>query len=72
MTELRLHQALYSRPAVEQARGLYADYAAVDLGEDGEHWVLRVSSDDPARERAVSGELANSALGITVEGRGQS
>jgi hypothetical protein len=70
VTEVRLHQKLYEKQAVAEAVRLYADFATIDLVEEGEHWIARVSSDDLARERLVGGELGNSALGLTLEERG--
>jgi hypothetical protein len=70
VTEIRLHQELYEKQAVTEAVRLYADFAAIELREEGEHWIARVSSDDVERERLIGGELGNSALGLTLEGRG--
>jgi hypothetical protein len=71
VTELRMHRQLYSSTAVNEAVRLYSDFAGVELAEESEHFIARVTDDDPARERLVSGELANAALGLTLEERGR-
>lgn len=71
MTELRLHRTLYRGTAVDAALVVYASYATFEHLEEGDHWVVRVSSTSPARERRVARELANYALGLTVAAHGR-
>ncbi len=71
MTELRLHRTLYRSAAVDAALQVYGSYATLEQLEEGDHWVVRVSSTSPARERRVARELANYALGLTVAAHGR-
>lgn len=71
MTELRLHRTLYRGTAVDAALQVYGSYATFERVEDGDYWVVRVSSSAPARERRVARELANYALGLTVPAHGR-
>lgn len=70
MREVRLHQALYAREAVDRAVQLYGEFATLERFEDGEHFGVRVSGEDAARERVIAGELSNAVLGLTLEQRG--
>lgn len=69
MTELRFHQDLYPATAVDEAVGVYNRFASFELAEDAAHRIVRVSASSPARERHISLELANYALGLTIQGR---
>ncbi len=71
MTELRFHRTLYRGTSVDEAIKVYGSYATLEQLEDGEHWVVRVSSTSPARERRIARELANYALGLTVAAHGR-
>jgi hypothetical protein len=71
VTELRLHRTLYRAAAVDAALEVYGSYATLEQLEEGDHWVVRVSSTSPARERRVARELANYALGLTVAAHGR-
>jgi len=71
VTELRLHRTLYRGTAVDAALEVYGSYATFEQLEEGDHWVVRVSSTSPARERRVARELANYALGLTVAAHGR-
>ena len=66
MTELRFHRDLYRGTAVDEAAKQFAAHVRLELVEEPEHWVVRVSAETPAREREAAGELANWALGLTV------
>lgn len=70
MKELRLHRAVYSTSAVDEAASVFASYATIERSEEGEHQVVRVTSESPVRERRVAGELGNYALGLSVRDRG--
>lgn len=73
MIELRLARSLYAGSAVDEAARVFAPYAAIELIEDpihfADYWIVRVTAAAPDRERAVAGELANHALGRTVQKR---
>jgi hypothetical protein len=68
VTLLRFHRAIYAGKAVDEAVKRFAAFAAFELREEPEHWVVQLSA--PSRERQVAGELANYALGLTVRNRG--
>ncbi len=68
MITLRLHREVYDDGAVGAAIKVYESFAAFDRAAEGEHWVVRVTSPQAARERRVAGEFANYALGLTVKG----
>lgn len=70
MRELRFHRELYRGEHVDQAIKLYDRFAAIERAEEDAHWVVRVAASTPARERQVADELANFALGLTIQGRG--
>lgn len=67
---LRLHRALYASSAIEQAIELYAPHAEIARAEEGDHVVLSIASPRPGRAERVARELANYALGLTVQTRG--
>jgi hypothetical protein len=69
VTPLRLHRDLYAASAVDRAIGVYAPHATIERREDGAHWVVEITAKTPERERKVSGELANYALGLTTKER---
>ncbi len=69
MTELRFHRELYSGTAVDTAVKTYGPFARFELAEEPQYWIVRVSGDAPTRERKIAGELANTALGLSVSGR---
>lgn len=70
MTELRLHRSLYAEPALADAIRLYAAHAEITREAEGEHHVLRIESARPGRGARVARELANYALGLTIQARG--
>lgn len=67
MIELRFHRELYAGTAIDAALVRLADYAAFERNEDGAYFVVRVTAASPTRARKVAGELANFALGLTIE-----
>ncbi len=80
MTLLRFHRTVYSGKALDEAVKRFAAFAAFELSEEPDHWVVQltglgpptqvgVGRDDAARERQVAGELGNYALGLTVQKR---
>lgn len=69
MTELRFHRDLYDGPAVDEAVKLYERHGAFELVQDPAYWVVRVTAKTAPKERALSRELSNYALGLTVKGK---
>jgi hypothetical protein len=73
VTELRLHRAVYTGVAVDEAVRVYATYAQIERAPEPEgeapdagHHVVRVTAATPKREQRVARELANYALGLTI------
>lgn len=69
MTELRFHRELYTGNAIDEALKLYARFGTFEQAEEAEHWVVRVSAATEDRARKVARELANYALGLTIQNR---
>ena len=67
MTTLRFHRSLYSGAAVDEAVKGFASFAEFELLEEPDHWVVKLTAADAARERRVAGELGNWALGLSVQ-----
>lgn len=70
MRELRFHRQVYRGEAVDESVKLFDRFAEFELSEEDEHWIVRLTANDPARERRIAGELANYALGLTIQQRG--
>ncbi len=74
MIELRFHHDLYDGFAVDEAAKIYGPYAEMELVREPDGYVVRVtaSTDSIAQgidERTLSAEMANYALGLTIEKR---
>ena len=67
MTELRFDKSLYAADAVATALTTYAAFAALESVEEPEATLVRVTGKSESRERRVSGEIANHALGRTIQ-----
>lgn len=72
MIELRFHEELYDGFAIDEAVKAYAAYATAELSREGPAYVVRVTAKPEAEsegidERALSAELANYALGLSIE-----
>lgn len=65
MIELRFHRDIYAGEAVDAAVETFARFGAFELAEEPAHWIVRVTARRADRERAIAGELANHALGLT-------
>jgi hypothetical protein len=70
--ELRFHEELYDGFAIDEAVKTYADFATAEMSRDGTAFVVRVTARPEAAERGVTepvlcAELANYALGLTIE-----
>lgn len=70
MIERRFHREVYPVTAVEGAVKTYARFASIEVVEEGNHRVVRVSAKKPERERRIADELANYALGLVREQAG--
>jgi len=64
---LRFHRTIYDGKAVDEAVKRFSGFAAFELVEEPQHWVVTLSAGDGARERQIAGELGNFALGLTIK-----
>jgi hypothetical protein len=69
MTELRFARDLYDGKAVDEALKIFESYGTFERAEEPSHWVVRLTGKSAGREKRVSRELANYALGLTIKGR---
>ncbi len=69
MREVRFHRELYRGELVDQAIRVYERFATIERREEPSHWVVVVSGSSPERARRVADELANYALGLTIQQR---
>jgi hypothetical protein len=60
--ERRFHRELYPGESLDEAMKALAAYASFERAEEPAHWLVRVTSATPERERRVAGELGNRAL----------
>ena len=67
MRTLKFHHHVYSGRAIDDALGRLARFGNIDRSFEGEYFVVHVSAGSPAKERQLAGEIANHALGLTVE-----
>ena len=67
---LRLHSDLYVAAAIDEAIGLYRNHAEITRTDENGYTVLSIASQRPARAEKVAKELANYALGLTIQARG--
>jgi hypothetical protein len=70
MIELRFRRDLYADDAVEAAVEAFRPHATVESERRDEHVLVRVHAPDGAEasvEPSLAGELANWALGATVD-----
>jgi hypothetical protein len=70
--ELRFHEELYDGFAVDEAVKVYAGFASAELARAGEAYLVRLSASPDALaegldEATIAAELANYALGKTIE-----
>jgi hypothetical protein len=73
--ELRFDERLYDGFAVDEAAKTFEPFADITREREGGAWVLRVTLRDEAAgdghtEDEVASELANYALGKTIERKG--
>lgn len=69
MIELRFAADLYSGFAIDTAVKVYADFAQCELEQTADAWVVRLTGSAAHDEQTIADELANYALGATVEER---
>jgi hypothetical protein len=70
--ELRFHKELYDGFAVDEAAKTYADFAKAELREEEHGWVIVLTAIEGGEAvETVAAELANFALGKTIERRGE-
>ena len=72
MIAIHFHHELYSGFAVDEAVKVYAPFAAAELSREPTAYVVRLSASDEAvsqgmDEETIAAELANYALGKTIE-----
>jgi hypothetical protein len=67
--ELRFHRDLYAGTAVDAAVAAFREVAECRLREQPDHWVVEVTALGEAPAAEVAAELANYALGLTIEQR---
>jgi len=68
MTELQFRKDLYSRSAVAVAIDAFKPYADIEHEVFDEVEVVRITAKEGEDEVSLAGELANYALGATVDG----
>lgn len=70
MTELRFPADLYSGPAIDFAVKTFAEHAHAELERTDEAFIVRLEAKGEISEQLIADELANFALGATIERRG--
>jgi hypothetical protein len=70
MKTLRFHRQIYLGTAVDEAVKTFAPHMDYELAEESDHWVVTLTAKKPPLERRIAGELANYALGRTIEAGG--
>jgi hypothetical protein len=71
MIQLMFHKELYLGEAVDEAVKVYSDYAKFEMLEQPHVWMVSLRANDPEQEVMLASELANYALGRTIEGTNQ-
>lgn len=72
MIELRFHADYYNGFSIDEAIKTYATFASTDLSRDQGNFVVKITATQAAQdqgfdERTIALELANFALGLTIE-----
>ncbi len=65
--DLRFDRSLYSGPAVDEAVKVFARHGEFHLSQQPDAWVVQLRALRPALTRKHAHELANYALGLTVQ-----
>jgi len=68
---LRFPKELYSGNAIDAAVKLYAEHARAELEQTSDAYLVHVHGLGGVSEALVADELANAALGKTIERRGE-
>ena len=69
MTELRFHRDLYAGTSIDEALKLFSPFGTFDLAQEPSHFVVKVTCPSEKKERKVTRELSNYALGLTIQAR---
>lgn len=72
MIELRFHSEYYNGFSIDEAVKTYSNFATTDMSRDEGNFVVKVTAtqaaiDQGIDERTIALELANFALGLTIE-----
>jgi hypothetical protein len=67
--ELRFDAELYSGFAIDSAVQVFADFASFELERAGGEYVVKLTANGEHDEQQIADELANYALGATIEER---
>ena len=67
MTEVGFHKELYDGEAVDEAAKTYEGFATIERVVEEHRWLVRITAAAAEREARIANELANYALGITIE-----
>lgn len=70
MTELHFRIGLYDPRAIGVAVEAFSKFAQIEREQNGDIEVVRVTAPEGTNEADLSAELANYALGATVDGLG--
>lgn len=70
MIELRFHHELYDGFAIDEAVKAFGDVMTAELAREDHGFVVRLTAAPTFDEAEVAAELANYALGKTIERRG--
>jgi hypothetical protein len=65
---VKLHRALYTQRAIEEAATTFADFAAFAVRRDGDHYVVDVTDINTDADGDVVAEFCNFALANTAIG----
>jgi hypothetical protein len=52
--ELRFHRELYAGNAIDEALKTFARFAKFEQAEEPTHWIVRLTTGDPDRERRIT------------------
>ena len=67
MTQISFSIPLYSSIAVDEALRIYADFGRFEVERSESACNVRIFAGDDVDEGALTDELANYALGVTIE-----
>ena len=67
MSTLRFHKTLYAGEAIDAALRRFDRFATFATDDDDHYWIVRITAHQPRHQGPVERELANFALGLTIE-----